>query len=207
MKPYLVVFDVDSTLIQDEVIELLAEEAGQREKVAEITSRAMAGELDFAASLIERVSTLQGLPESIFQKVLTRITITDGVPDVISSIHENGGKVAAVSGGFTQILEPLAEMLELDFHRANTLEVQDGYLTGKVSGPIIDRQAKADALMEWMHATSLDEAVAVGDGANDLLMMAAAQISVAFNAKQIVKDAADYSIDNRSMLPLLQILN
>jgi phosphoserine phosphatase len=205
--PYLVVCDVDSTLIEDEVIELLAEYAGKRAEVAAVTERAMAGELDFAQSLIERVATLKGLPESVFEGVFEKIRVTEGALEMISAVQAAGGFVGAVSGGFTQILTPLAESLGLDFARANELEIADGLLTGKVLGRIIDRTAKADALEEWAAASSIDlsRTVAVGDGANDLEMMARAGLAVAFNAKPIVREAADVVLEN-SLAKLLPIL-
>jgi phosphoserine phosphatase len=204
----LVVFDVDSTLIQDEVIELLADVAGRREQVAAITERAMAGELDFAESLIERVSTLAGLPESVFADVLSRIRITDGAKQLIDAIHAAGGRVGAVSGGFTQVLEPLADRLTLDFARANLLEVVDGKLTGKVLGKIIDRSEKKNALVEWAKFSDFDlaQTVAVGDGANDLEMMQAAGLSVAFNAKPIVRETASLVIAKQDLSQLIAVL-
>jgi phosphoserine phosphatase len=205
--PYLVVCDVDSTLIEDEVIELLAEYAGKRAEVAAVTERAMAGELDFAQSLIERVATLKGLPESVFEGVFEKIRVAEGALEMISGVQAAGGFVGAVSGGFTQILTPLAESLGLDFARANELEIADGLLTGKVLGRIIDRTAKAEALEEWAAASSIDlsRTVAVGDGANDLEMMARAGLAVAFNAKPIVREAADVVLEN-SLAKLLPIL-
>ena len=199
MTKYLVVFDVDSTLIEDEVIELLAEVAGKREEVAAVTERAMAGELDFAQSLIERVATLAGLPESVFADVQSRIRITTGAKDTIAAIQAVGGKVGAVSGGFIQLLTPLAAELNLDFARANELEVVDGKLTGKVIGKIIDRSAKAEALREWSVASGLTNTVAVGDGANDLEMMALADLGVAFNAKPIVPVILLLAFENLSL--------
>jgi phosphoserine phosphatase len=203
---YLVVFDVDSTLIEDEVIELLADVAGKREQVAAVTERAMAGELDFSQSLIERVATLAGLPESVFKDVLKRIRITTGAKETIAAIQAAGGKVGAVSGGFIQLLTPLAAELKLDFARANELEVLDGHLTGKVIGKIIDKQAKADALREWSTASGLIKTVAVGDGANDLEMMAQAGLGVAFNAKPIVREKADEIIEGNDLRKLLELL-
>jgi phosphoserine phosphatase len=203
---FLVVFDVDSTLIHDEVIELLAEVAGKREEVAAVTERAMAGELDFSQSLIERVATLRGLPESVFADVQKRITITAGAKETILAIQNAGGKVGAVSGGFNQLLTPLAAELNLDFARANQLEVIDGTLTGKVIGSIIDRDAKAQALKEWSATTGLTQTVAVGDGANDLGMMSVAQLGVAFNAKPIVREKADVIIEGHDLRALLEIL-
>lgn len=206
MTAYLVVFDVDSTLIQDEVIELLAEESGKRAEVAAVTERAMAGEIDFAQSLIERVATLEGLPETVIEKVKKRVRVTSGVPEVIAAIQSAGGKVAAVSGGFSQLLDPLAAELRLDFAKANLLEIQEGKLTGKILGEIVDRQVKADSLLEWSAISELPYTVAVGDGANDLKMMEVATLSVAFNAKPIVKAAAKRIIEGQSLLPLLEIL-
>jgi phosphoserine phosphatase len=205
---FLVVFDVDSTLIEDEVIELLADVAGKRAEVAAVTERAMAGELDFSESLIERVKALAGLPDSVFADVQKRITITTGAKQLIDAVHAAGGKVGAVSGGFNQLLTPLAEILELDFARANQLEVVDGFLTGKVLGAIVDRQAKADALLEWAAATStpIENTVAVGDGANDLSMMAVAGLGVGFNCKPIVREHADFILEGHDLSKLTEKL-
>ena len=202
------VFDVDSTLIQDEVIELLADVAGKRAEVAEVTERAMRGELDFAASLRERVAVLAGLPESVFADVYQRITPTAGVQELIDAVHAAGGLVGAVSGGFTQVLTPLAAKLGLDFARANDLEVVDGKLTGKVDGRIVDRAVKAESLKEWAEASGIDlaQTVAVGDGANDLDMLAAAALGVAFNAKPIVREQADIVIEKQDLRELIPVL-
>ena len=208
MTKLLVVFDVDSTLIEDEVIELLADVAGKRAEVAAVTERAMAGELDFAESLIERVQTLAGLPVSVFDEVLQKITVTQGAVELIDAVHSAGGRVGAVSGGFSQVLTPLAERLSLDFARANDLEVIDGFLTGKIVGKIIDRAEKKTALLEWAHLAGFEVAqtVAVGDGANDLEMMQAAGLSIAFNAKQIVRDSADLVVGKRDLFQLAEAL-
>ena len=204
----LVVFDVDSTLIEDEVIELLAECAGKRSEVAQVTERAMSGELDFTGSLKARVIHLAGLPESVIADTLAKITITKGAKELIAAIHKAGGKVAAVSGGFTQLLEPLAKELNLDFYRANQLEIVDSKLTGQVTGPIIDKPAKATALAEWATELKLDlrHTVAVGDGANDLDMMAIAGLSIGFNAKPRVRQAADVLIANNDLTDVIQLL-
>jgi phosphoserine phosphatase len=205
---FLVVFDVDSTLIEDEVIELLADCAGKRVEVAEITERAMQGELDFAQSLEARVATLAGLPVDVIDQTLGRIRITQGAKALIDTVHARGGKGGAVSGGFNQLLEPLAKTLQLDFWRANELEITDGTLTGRVSGSIIDRKAKADALVEWAKESSVDLAntVAVGDGANDLDMMAKAGLSIAFNAKPKVREAADLVVSGNDLAALIPLL-
>lgn len=204
MTKFLVVFDVDSTLIQDEVIELLADFAGVREQVAEITNRAMSGELDFESSLSERVLTLRGLPESVLTDVFQKVRVSLGAKELIDAIHEAGGRVGAVSGGFIQVLNPLAELLSLDFTRANELEVVDGALTGRVVGKVVDRQAKRSALIEWAAACDVDlsQTIAVGDGSNDLDMMHAAGLSVAFNAKQIVKDQANLVLAGQDLREL-----
>lgn len=204
----LVVLDVDSTLIDNEVIELLAAEAGSLELVAAITERAMRGELDFADSLRERVATLAGLPTTVFDAVRARITVTNGAERLISAVHNAGGVVGVVSGGFHEILDPLAHQLELDMWRANRLETVDGVLTGRVLGDIVDAQTKADSLAEWAQSENipLERTVAIGDGANDLKMMAIAGLGIAFCAKPIVAEQADVSIAERDLgqaLPLM----
>jgi phosphoserine phosphatase len=206
---FLVVFDVDSTLIQDEVIELLAEEAGKRAEVAAITDAAMRGELDFAESLKARVATLSGLPESVIQATFNRVRLTPGAEQLINHIHSVGGLVGAVSGGFAQILTPLAERLHLDFHLANQLGAADGKLTGNVDGPIIDKNAKAAALELWAEQSGISKhnTIAVGDGANDLQMMSTAALGVAFNAKPIVRDQANVVVelvDLAELIPLFR---
>ena len=156
--------------------------------------------------LIERVATLQGLPESVFADVQQRIQITLGAKETIRAIQAAGGKVGAVSGGFNQLLTPLAAELNLDYARANQLEVVDGVLTGKVLGAIIDRSAKAAALREWSKDSGLTRTVAVGDGANDLEMMAIAELGVAFNAKPVVREKADVILEGKDLRGLLEII-
>jgi len=205
---FLTVLDVDSTLIEDEVIELLADAAGARDEVAAITERAMAGELDFAESLHARVATLAGLPSTVFADAAARIRLTAGVPELVAGLHAHGSVIGVVSGGFHEVLDPIAESLGLDFWRANRLEVVGGALTGRVDGPVVDAAGKAAALREWAEEAGVAPAhtVAVGDGANDLLMMDAAALSVAFNAKPRVRDHADVVVthcDLSQVLPLL----
>jgi len=203
-----VIFDVDSTLIEQEVIELLADCAGKRAEVEAVTERAMSGELDFTASLRARVRHLEGLPESVIAETLAKCSVTQGAKQLIDAIHLSGGKVGAVSGGFSQLLEPLAKELKLDFHRANTLEVVDGLLTGDVTGTIIDKAAKATALIEWAESLELDlkYTVAIGDGANDLDMMAVAGLSIGFNAKPRVRKAADIILDSADLSEAIGLL-
>lgn len=205
---FLVVLDADSTLIQDEVIDLLADAAGSRDLVADVTERAMRGELDFADSLRARVLTLAGLPDSVFAEVGRRIRPTEGVRELIAGIHAGGGVVGVVSGGFHELLDPLAAQLGLDHWRANRLEVEAGCLTGRVLGPIIDAEAKAVALREWAALEHIPGAqtIAVGDGANDLRMMDAAGLSVAFNAKLRVKREADLVIDHCDLSQVLPLI-
>jgi phosphoserine phosphatase len=208
MTRRLVVLDVDSTLIENEVIELLADAAGSRALVAEVTERAMRGEIDFAESLRERVSTLAGIPESTFASVVGQVEVTNGVPDLIAAVHAAGGKVGVVSGGFHEILDPLAERLGLDYWKANRLEVVEGHLTGRVLGQIVDAQAKADWLALWARQEEipLEQTVAIGDGANDLKMMAIAGVSIAFDAKPVVAEQADFSITSRDMREAIGII-
>jgi len=205
---YLVVLDADSTLIENEVIELLADAAGSLELVADVTDRAMRGELDFAASLRERVATLAGLSTEVFREVGALIRPTPGVHALIEGLHAGGSRVGVVSGGFHELLDPLAETLGLDHWRANRLEVVDGHLTGGLVGPIIDATAKAHALAEWAALEGIDlcSTVAVGDGANDLSMMRVAGLGVAFNAKPVVRRSADLVIDRRDLSQVLPIL-
>ena len=206
-KRFLVVLDVDSTLIENEAIELIAAEAGSLELVAAVTERAMRGELDFAESLRERVATLAGLPETVFETVRSRITVTQGAQALISAVKSQGGHVGVVSGGFHELLDPLAESLGLDFWKANRLEIQDGVLTGKVLGDIVDAQTKADTLIEWAHKTNtpLTQTVAIGDGANDLKMMEVAGLGIAFCAKPVVQEQADVALNERDLSKALEL--
>jgi phosphoserine phosphatase len=192
----LVVLDVDSTLIQDEVIELLAEEAGCREEVADITRRAMAGELDFAASLNERVARLAGTPADALDRVGDRVRLTPGARTFVRTLKRLGYTVAIVSGGFTAITDRLAVQLGIDHAVANELEVVDGVLTGRLVGQVVDRPGKAAVLRRIAAAEQvpLEQTVAIGDGANDLDMLATAGLGIAFNAKPVVREAADTAV-------------
>ena len=205
----LVQLDVDSTFIQQEAIELLAAKAGVLDEVSRITAAAMRGELDFAQSLVARVALLQGLSEDSFVQVQQEITLTDGAAELVTLLHQKGHCVSLVSGGFTNILQPMVDAMKIDFYRANTLEVVDGKLTGKLLGAMIDRAAKADALREFATACGVDlsNTVAIGDGANDLDMMDIAGISIAFNAKPIVEAAADYAIKEPSLRSVASLIN
>ena len=205
---FLVVLDADSTLIRNEVIELIADEAGRGAEVTAATEAAMRGEVDFATSLRSRVRALEGVPVSAFAHVLSRIEPTPGVRELTSEVHARGGRVAVVSGGFHEILDTIAPELGADVWRANRLAVRDHRLSGDVDGPIVDAEGKADALAEWAHETGvpLSRTIAIGDGANDLRMMAVAGLGIAFNAKPAVRERADVVIgpvDLRQVIPLL----
>jgi len=208
LTSFLVVFDVDSTLINEEAIELLAEHSGNREKVAEITERSMRGEIDFSTSLIERVATLKGLPESVLEQTAKSLTPTKGASELIQEIQTRGGKAAAVSGGFIQLLTGLKVELNLDYAQANTLGVENGMLTGEVVGELVNREAKAKYLKLWADENDipLERTFAIGDGANDLGMMAIAGLSVAFCAKPVVRESADVVIDERDLKKVIALL-
>ena len=193
----LVVMDVDSTLIRDEVIELLARHAGREAEVAAVTERAMRGELDFAESLHARVATLAGLPVSVFDDVIEAVRLTPGARTLVATLQDLGFAVALVSGGFVEVVKPLAKSLGIKHVAANRLEVSDGVLTGKVKGEVVDRAMKATMLKKFAAAEGLplSRTVAVGDGANDLDMLAAAGLGIAFNAKPAVRASADTALN------------
>ena len=204
----LVVMDVDSTLIQDEVIDLLAERAGALTEVAAITERAMRGEIDFAESLRQRVALLAGLPVEALHDTAKRIRLTPGARTLCRTLHRLGFRVCLVSGGFREVITPLAEVLEVDGLRANALEVRDGFLTGEVLGPIVDRQGKREALEDFAREFSIPQArtIAIGDGANDLDMLDAAGLGIAFNAKPLGQAAADTTVNAPYLDSVLYLL-
>ena len=193
----LVVMDVDSTLIQDEVIDLLAERAGALDEVAAITERAMRGEIDFAESLKQRVALLAGLPAEALDETARRIRLTPGARTLCRTLRRLGFRVCLVSGGFREVIAPLAEQLDVDGLRANELEIVEGRLTGRVAGVIVDRQGKREALEEFAREFGIPVArtIAIGDGANDLDMLDAAGLGIAFNAKPVVQAAADTAVN------------
>jgi len=204
----LIVFDVDSTLIQGEVIEMLAEHAGAGEAVAAITEAAMRGEIDFAESLHQRVATLAGLPAEVLDEVADKVELTKGARTTIRTLRRLGFHCGVVSGGFRQVIDPLAHELMLDFVAANELEVVDGRLTGRVVGPIVDRAGKAKALRDFANQAGvpMEQTVAVGDGANDIDMLNAAGLGVAFNAKPALREVADASLSHPYLDTVLFIL-
>ena len=205
----LLVMDVDSTLIQEEGIDLLGEAAGVGEKVAQITEKAMRGELDFEAALKERVQLLKGLPLSIFDEIAEKIHFTPGAARLVEKLLQRGYKVGLVSGGFHETVDRLAEQLQIDYVWANRLEKENGALTGKVLGDIVTKETKKHQLEIWAaeNGLSLQQTVAMGDGANDLPMILTAGIGVAFNAKPIVREQAPYQINEPNLLALLDILD
>ncbi|TSA22319.1 MAG: phosphoserine phosphatase SerB [Actinomycetales bacterium] len=204
----IVLLDMDSTLIQQEVIDLIGSRYGVGDQVAAITDSAMRGELDFVSSLSARVALLTGADVAILDEVKAEITLTPGARTLIRTLHRLGHKVGVVSGGFLNVIEPLLKELNIDFYRANTLETSDGKLTGKLTGAIIDRAAKADALREFAakEGVALSQTIAIGDGANDLGMLEIAGLGIAFNAKPAVQAAADSSITSPYLDSVLYLM-
>ena len=204
----IVLLDMDSTLIQQEVIDLLADKCGVGKEVAAITESAMRGELDFVESLTTRVKLLAGADADVIQSVKAGITLTPGARTLIRTLHKLGHKVGVVSGGFLDVIEPLLQELKIDFYRANRLEIIDGKLTGNLIGSIIDRTAKAEALREFAAAenVNLAQTIAIGDGANDLEMLEIAGLGIAFNAKPAVRAAADSSINSPYLDSVLYLM-
>jgi len=205
----LLVMDVDSTLIMEEGIDLLGEEAGVGAQVAAITERAMRGELDFEAALRERVALLKGLPEDIFTRIAERIHFTPGAEELVDELHKRGYKVGLVSGGFHETVDRLAEQLGIDYVKANRLEIQQGFLTGQVLGEIVTKDTKLAMLKAWAaeNMLELNQTIAMGDGANDLPMIQAAGIGIAFMAKPIVREQAPYQIQECNLYRVIDLLD
>ncbi|HEL1619001.1 TPA: phosphoserine phosphatase SerB [Streptococcus suis] len=209
MTTGLLVMDVDSTLIMEEGIDLLGEEAGVGEQVAAITERAMRGELDFEEALRERVALLKGLPVTVFDRIMEKIHFTSGAADLVEELKNRGYKVAVVSGGFHETVDRLAAQLDLDYVRANRLEVVDGVLTGQVLGEIVTKETKKACLEAWAveNGLELSQTIAMGDGANDLPMIQTAGIGVAFCAKPIVREQAPFQINEKNLYKLIEMLD
>ena len=205
----LCVLDVDGTLILEEVIDLLGREAGREAEIAQITSQAMRGEIDFESSLRKRVSFLEGLPDSVFDNVFNSIHLSLNVQEFISILQKNGILVGLVSGGFTPIVERLAKSLGIAYFSANQLEVKDGHLTGKLVGQIINPEVKKATLEKWREKLKLskERTIAIGDGANDLLMLKSAGLGIAFCAKEVLKKEIPNHVDKRDFLEVLPLID
>lgn len=205
----LCVMDVDGTLILEEVIDLLGREAGCEEEIAQLTSQAMRGELDFERSLRDRVSFLEGLPISVFDKVFNTIHLTPNAQKFISILQKNGILVGLVSGGFTPIVDRLAKSLGIAHFSANQLEVKDDHLTGKLVGQIISHEVKKETLEQWRKELKLskERTIAIGDGANDLLMLKSAGLGIAFCAKEVLKKEIPHHVDKRDFLEVLPLID
>ena len=204
----LCVLDVDGTLILEEVIDLLGREAGREAEIAQITSQAMRGEIDFESSLRKRVSFLEGLPDSVFDNVFNSIHLSLNVQEFISILQKNGILVGLVSGGFTPIVERLAKSLDIAYFSANQLEVKDGFLTGKLVGQIINPEVKKATLEKWREKLKLskERTIAIGDGANDLLMLKSAGLGIAFCAKEVLRKEIPHHVDKRDFLEVLPLI-
>ena len=204
----LIVMDIDSTLINEEVIDLLGEEAGVGEQVAAITERAMRGEIDFKQALEERVGLLAGLGQEVFDRTFERVTFTPGALELLRAAHERGWKVGVVSGGFHEVADRIVEAAGIDYCLANRLEVQGDKLTGKLAAEIVTRERKLDALRSWARELGLplSQTVAMGDGANDIPMIQAAGTGIAFCAKPKTREAAPFAINERNLMLAMDII-
>lgn len=204
----LIVMDIDSTLINEEVIDLLGEEAGVGGQVAAITERAMRGEIDFKQALEERVGLLAGLGQEVFDRTFERVTFTPGALELVQAAHARGWKVGVVSGGFHEVADKIVAAAGIDFCLANHLEVVDGKLTGKLAAEIVTRERKLDALRSWAHELGLplSQTVAMGDGANDIPMIQAAGTGIAFCAKPKTREAAPFAINERNLMLAMDII-
>ena len=203
------VLDVDGTLIEEEVIDLLGREANCEEKITQITRRAMSGELDFATSLKERVALLEGLPITVFEKVLQSIHLSKNAKEFISILQNNGIPVGLVSGGFSPVVESLAKLLDVHYFLANQLEIKDGILTGHLIGKIVTPQVKQATLEQWRNQLNLskEKTIAIGDGANDLFMLKTAGLGVGFCAKEVVKKEIACHVDKRDFFEVLPLID
>ena len=205
----LCVMDVDGTLILEEVVDLLGREVGCEEEIAQLTSQAMRGEIEFETSLRKRVSLLEGLPVSVFDKVFKSIQLTPNAQKFISILQKNGILVGLVSGGFTPIVERLAKSLDIAYFSANQLEVKDGLLTGKLVGQIINPEVKKETLEQWRKELKLskERTIAIGDGANDLLMLKSSGLGIAFCGKEVLKKEIPNHVDKRDFLEVLPLID
>ena len=206
---YLIVMDIDSTLINQEVIDLLGEEAGVGGRVAEVTERAMRGELDFRQALEERVGLLAGLDESVFDRTFARVTFTPGALDLVAEAHRRGWKVGVVSGGFHEVADRIVAAADIDYCLANRLEVVDGKLTGKLAAEIVTKERKLEALRRWANGLgiSMEQTIAMGDGANDIPMILAAGVGIAYCATPKVQAAAPHHIGERNLMLAWDIID
>lgn len=204
----LIVMDIDSTLINEEVIDLLGEEAGVGEQVAAITERAMRGEIDFKQALEERVGLLTSLGQEVFDRTFERVTFTPGAFELVQAAHARGWKVGVVSGGFHEVADRIVETAGIDYCLANRLEVVDGKLTGKLAADIVTRERKLEALRSWAQELGLplSQTVAMGDGANDIPMIQAAGTGIAFCAKPKTREAAPFAINERNLMLAMNII-
>ena len=205
----LIVMDIDSTLLNQEVIDLLGEEAGVGEQVARVTERAMRGELDFRQALTERVALLAGLDEGVFDRTYARVTVTPGARELVAAAHARGWRVGVVSGGFHEVADPIVAAAGIDYCLANRLEVVDGRLTGRLATQIVTKERKLEALCGWAAELGIPmgQTIAIGDGANDIPMILAAGVGIAFCAKPKVRAAAPHHIDERDLMLALDVID